>query len=77
MVTTVPLRSRQGETDFRPLLSVAEAAKKLNIGRTLLYDLMGGGEMPFVRVGRTRRILRSHVEAFMKRNLIGGGSRES
>lgn len=44
------------ENDDRLLLSVVEAARRLGIGRTLMYDLMGSGEIPSVRVGRLRRI---------------------
>ena len=61
--------------EFRPLLSVSEASKKLNVGRTLLYDLMAKGALPYVRVGRTRRIMRSTVETFLDRHLIGAVGR--
>lgn len=38
------------------LLTVQEAADWLGIGRTLMYELIGKGEIPSVRVGRLRRI---------------------
>lgn len=44
-------------TDTPPLLlTVEEAARKLRIGRTLMYHLISTGQVPSVTVGRLRRI---------------------
>lgn len=46
------------------LLTVAEAAARLGIGRTLMYELIGTGAIPSVRVGRLRRIRAADLEAY-------------
>ena len=54
------------------LLTIAEAAKLLGIGKTLLYDLMERGELAFVKVGRCRRLQEIQITEFIARNTIGG-----
>jgi excisionase family DNA binding protein len=44
------------------VLTVSEAAKFLRIGRNQLYDAIGRGEVPHLRVGRTIRLLRSALQ---------------
>jgi excisionase family DNA binding protein len=38
------------------LLTVEEAAKRLRLGRTLVYQLISSGELESVKVGRLRRV---------------------
>jgi excisionase family DNA binding protein len=38
------------------VLTVEQAAKRLGIGRTLMYALVGSGEVESVEIGRLRRI---------------------
>ncbi len=38
------------------VLTVEQAAKRLNIGRTLMYTLVSNGEVESVLIGRLRRI---------------------
>jgi excisionase family DNA binding protein len=38
------------------LLTVEEAAKRLRLGRTLVYRLIASGELESVTVGRLRRV---------------------
>ena len=40
------------ETDDKLLLTVVEAAHRLGIGRTLMYELLGTGRIESVHVGR-------------------------
>ncbi len=42
--------------DNRLLLTVDEAAERLGVGRTLMYELLGSGDIESVRLGRLRRI---------------------
>jgi excisionase family DNA binding protein len=44
----------------RVLLTVAEAAKQLGIGRTTAYALVASGDLESVQIGRLRRV---HVDA--------------
>ncbi len=43
-------------TDDRLLLTVEEAADRLGIGRSLMYELIGQGQISSIRVGRLRRV---------------------
>jgi excisionase family DNA binding protein len=38
------------------LISPVEAAKRLGIGRTQMFDLIGRGEVKSVKIGRLRRV---------------------
>jgi excisionase family DNA binding protein len=42
--------------DNRLLLTVEEAADRLGIGRSLMYELIGCGQIASIRVGRLRRV---------------------
>jgi len=57
----------------QPLLyKVPEAARLLAIGESAVYDLIARGEIESVKVGGSRRITRSGIEAYVNR-LLGGG----
>jgi excisionase family DNA binding protein len=43
-------------SDDRLLLTVEEAADRLGIGRSLMYELIGDGQVSSIRVGRLRRV---------------------
>jgi excisionase family DNA binding protein len=47
------------------LLTVVEAARELGISRSKVYELLADGELPSVRIGRTRRIAVSALEEFV------------
>lgn len=47
------------DTPDPDVLTVAEAAKLLRIGRNTLYDAIGRGEVPHRRFGKTIRLSRS------------------
>lgn len=44
------------EPEPRVLLTVEEAAKRLSLGRTTVFQLLKTGRLQSVRVGRLRRI---------------------
>ncbi len=54
------------------LLTVREAAAFLRLSRSNLYALMERGELPFVKLGRSRRIPRRAVIALAAGWLRGG-----
>ena len=54
------------------LLTVREAAAFLRISRSSLYVLMDRGELPFAKLGRSRRIPRRAVIELAARELRGG-----
>lgn len=47
------------------LYTPEEAATVLRFGRSTVYELMAAGELRFVKRGRSRRIRRSDLEAFV------------
>ncbi|MFD3569697.1 excisionase family DNA-binding protein [Streptomyces sp. NPDC058667] len=49
------------------LLTVEEAARRLRIGRTLCYRLIGSGELESVPVGRLRRVPPDAVNDYVTR----------
>lgn len=52
----VDVRPVSAFADERILLSVVEAAKRLGIGRSLMYELLGSGQVRSIHVGRLRKI---------------------
>ncbi|MCC8248228.1 helix-turn-helix domain-containing protein [Saccharothrix luteola] len=38
------------------LLSIKDAAKRLNIGRTLMYELVNSGQVESVHIGKLHRV---------------------
>jgi excisionase family DNA binding protein len=51
------------------LIPVEEAARILSIGRTACYMLVLKGELQSVKIGRTRRVVVSSLEAYIQRLL--------
>jgi excisionase family DNA binding protein len=51
------------------LVSVEEAARRLSIGRSHLYQHLLRGSLPSIRIGRSRRIASRDLEAFVERLL--------
>lgn len=47
------------------LVTVDEAARRLSIGRSHLYEFLLRGNLRSVRIGRSRRIASRDLEAFM------------
>jgi len=63
-------RPAAGEPDQRPmvrLVTITTAADWLGLSRSKLYELLAAGELPTVRIGRSRRIAVTDLEAFIDR----------
>ena len=58
------MRDATSPDPTRLLLTVSEAARRLGIGRTLMYELISTGQVASVRVGRLRRIRPADLEAY-------------
>jgi excisionase family DNA binding protein len=54
-------------TPDRLMLTVEEAAERLGIGRTLMYELITAGEVESVRIGRLRRVPTDALSTFVLR----------
>jgi excisionase family DNA binding protein len=59
------------------LLTVVEAARELGISRSKVYELLADGELPSVRIGRTRRISVTALEEFVSAHTDRAPSRAS
>ena len=52
------------EGSFR-LVTIPVAAQLLGVSRSKLYELLGEGALPTVRIGRSRRISIADLETFV------------
>lgn len=62
-----PVRQGAGPEGPRLLLTVEEAADLLHLGRTRCYQLVMGGAIRSVKVGRRRLIVRAGLDEFVAR----------
>ena len=61
------------EHDDQPtMLTVAETAKVLRIGRNSAYQLVREGKLPSVRLGRTLRIPMAMLTSWIEARASGG-----
>lgn len=54
------------------LLNVQGACERMAISRSKLYELMQSGELPYVQIGRCRRIHPADIEKLIERSRKGG-----
>jgi len=56
------------------LLTIEQVAERLNLSRSQLYIIMRRGELPSVRIGRSRRIAFCDLERYIEklREAAGG-----
>ena len=52
------------------LVSPVEAARRLGIGRTRMFALIGSGQVESVKVGRLRRVPVAALDDYVKRLCI-------
>ena len=59
--------SDEGKTENNPsnLLRASDVARRLNISRSLAYQLLQQGVIPVVRIGKLIRVLEGDLEAFI------------
>lgn len=56
----------------KALLTVAEAARRLSLGRATAYQMVQRGELPVVRIGRAVRIPARALEEWVAAHTLGG-----
>lgn len=56
------------------LATIQESSAFLGVSRSTLYALCDSGELPWVKIGRSRRIPRRALEQLAERNLIDRAS---
>ena len=49
------------------LLTPDDAATELSLSRSVVYDLIHTGAISSIKIGRSRRVLRSSLQAFVER----------
>lgn len=64
---------KEDSDSSRLLVTVEDAARRLSIGRSHIYEQMQRGGLRSVRIGRSRRILITDLEAFIELLLNGPG----
>lgn len=52
------------------LISPQEAARRLSLGKTKFYELLGTGVIPSVRVGKLRRVPARALRAFVDQLVV-------
>ena len=70
MIREEPLVSESFISDDQLLVTPEEAARRLSVGRTTIYELMSSGELQSVNIGRCRRVPVSSLSSFVSK-LIG------
>lgn len=58
----------------RLLITINEAARRLSIGRSHIYDQMQRGALRSIHIGRSRRILESDLDEFIDQLLQETGA---
>jgi excisionase family DNA binding protein len=54
------------------LVRVTEVARHLSLSRSAVYGLMDKGNLPFVKIGKCRRVPLEAVEKLVRDSTIGG-----
>ena len=59
-------------TDGPLLLTVRQAAETLALGQTEIWRLIGRGDLPSVKLGRSRRVVVAGLEEYVRVRLAEG-----
>jgi excisionase family DNA binding protein len=54
------------------LMRVTEVAKQLNLSRSCVYQIMDRGELPYVKIGKSRRVKPDAVAQLIEAGTVGG-----
>lgn len=55
----------------RGLRTVNEVAEFLGVSRSKVYTLMDEGDLPYVKLGKTRRVVWDDVLKLIEQNIVG------
>lgn len=58
------------------LMTVKELRTLLKLSQPSIYRLMERGELPYVRLGKSRRVKREDVARFIERNTVARASHD-
>lgn len=62
--------------DTKLLLTVPQAADRLGVGRSLLYEMIRRGELQSIRLGRARRVPVAALQHFVEEKLQAEASED-
>ena len=62
----------EARTDDQLLVTPEEAARRLSVGRTTVYELLASGQLHSVSIGRCRRVPVSELCSYVARLIDGG-----
>ena len=60
---------------MEPLFTVKQIEQKLGLGHTKIYELLRTGELPSIKIGRSRRVTSEGVKDFIARKVKEQSSR--
>ena len=63
-------------TNHSTLLTVAQAADRVGLGRSMIYRLMAAGDLEKVKIGRSTRIPDDSVESYIRSLRTGTRERD-
>lgn len=58
------------------LITIKDAARFLCVSRGTVYNLMDNGYLPFIKLGRSRRIAKTSLSEIVTKNSMGGWKNE-
>lgn len=64
---TIMSQDTQVEASPRIMLTITEAAERLSLGRSTIYELLASGDLESVYIGRLRRIPLDCLVEFVER----------
>ena len=67
MATTARKEEPHGGAGRRLLVSPEEAASMLSVARSTVYVLIASGELPSVKIGKSRRLRVEDIEEYVDR----------
>jgi excisionase family DNA binding protein len=70
------LRPQQEEQRGVQLLSIPQLCQELGMGKSWIYRRLRSGEIPSVRLGRTIKVRRDELEAYLDRHHFPAGQEE-
>ena len=54
------------ENEFSDLLTIKEVEKYLKLGHTKVHQLLASGEIPSLKIGKSRRVRRTDLDRFLE-----------
>lgn len=66
-MSALSLGMETSDDDTRLLLTIPQAAERLGVGRSTVYELTAAGELEVVHIGRCARIPVAALDDFVRR----------